>query len=72
MASFALDAQESQPASWVAHPGITGHEYGVYRFRKTFDLQAVPKQFRVQVSADNRYRLYVNGVSLLAGHSAPI
>jgi alpha-L-rhamnosidase len=67
LASFLLHAQESQPASWVAHPGITGHEYGVYHMRKTFGLQKVPEQFKVQISADNRYRLYVNGVSVLAG-----
>jgi len=62
-----LQAQEKQYASWVTHPDISGHEYGVYHFRKTFELQTVPEHFNVHVSADNRYRLYVNGVSVVAG-----
>ena len=65
--AFNLQAQEKQYASWVTHPGIPGHEYGVYHFRKNLELQAVPEHFNVHVSADNRYRLYVNGVSVVAG-----
>jgi hypothetical protein len=65
LASLSLHAQE--PASWVAHPGIGGQEYGVYHFRKTLELNTVPEHFNVQVSADNRYRLYINGVSVAAG-----
>jgi len=67
LASFSLHAQELQPASWVTHPGISGHEYGVYHFRKTVELDAEPERFNVHVSADNRYRLFVNGVSVMAG-----
>jgi alpha-L-rhamnosidase len=67
LVSFNLQAQEKQYASWITHPDISGHEYGVYHFRKTFELQAVPEHFNVHVSADNRYRLYVNGVSVAAG-----
>lgn len=48
-------------ARWISAPGITGQEYGVYHFRKTFDLAEKPGAFRVAVSADNRYKLYVNG-----------
>jgi alpha-L-rhamnosidase len=65
LASFNLHAQED--ASWITHPGITGHEYGVYHFRQTVELDEKPKHFNVHVSADNRYRLYVNGVSVIAG-----
>lgn len=65
--AFNLQAQEKQDAGWVTHPDITGHEYGVYHFRKTIELLAVPEQLNVHVSADNRYRLYVNGVSVVAG-----
>jgi len=67
LAAFNLQAEETQPVSWIAPPDILGHEYGVYHFRKTLELKAVPEQFNVQVSADNRYRLYVNGVSVVAG-----
>ena len=65
LASFDLHAQED--ASWITYPGITGHEFGVYHFRKTVELDEKPKHFSVHVSADNRYRLYVNGVSVIAG-----
>ena len=62
-----LPAQERQAPSWITHPDISGHGYGVYNFRKTIELQATPEHFNVHVSADNRYRLYVNGVSVAAG-----
>jgi hypothetical protein len=39
---------------------------GFFLFKKTFRLEAVPEKFIVHVSADNRYRLYVNGI--LVGH----
>ena len=37
LAVFTLQAQESQDASWIAPPNISGHEYGVYHFRKTVE-----------------------------------
>lgn len=37
------------------------YQYGVYHFRKTFSLATKPAQFVIHVSADNRYRLFVNG-----------
>lgn len=64
---FGLHAQAAEEASWIAHPGISGHEYGVYHFRKTLDLEKKPNELNVQVSADNRYRLFVNGVSVADG-----
>lgn len=67
LATSGVHAQEAQPASWVTSPGISGHEYGVYHFRKSLQLQDVPEQFRIHVTADNRYRLYVNGESVAAG-----
>lgn len=48
-------------ASWIAVPGEPLHDYGVYQFRKTFTLAAKPSSFIVHVSADNRYKLFVNG-----------
>ena len=48
-------------ASWITMPGKTGREYGVYHFRKNIDLPQAPAHFPIRVSADNRYRLYVNG-----------
>lgn len=49
------------PARWIAPPGVPLSEYGVYLFRKTFSLPARPEKFVVHLSADNRYRLFVNG-----------
>ena len=75
IAAFAapLDAQETRvfdgapPASWIAPPGVPGDSFTVFHARRTFDLTAVPARFVVHVSADNRYRLYVNGVQVSSG-----
>jgi alpha-L-rhamnosidase len=48
-------------ANWISCPGVSQRAYGVYHFRKTFVLAAAPGRFIVHVSADNRYRLFVNG-----------
>lgn len=47
-------------AKWISVPGETPTGYGVYLFRKTIDLKTVPSAFIVHVSADNRYKLYIN------------
>ena len=58
-----LSIYGNQPwaAKWIAPAGITGHEYGVYHFRKVIELAAKPDAFPINVSADNRYKLFVNG-----------
>lgn len=48
-------------ASWIAVPGASTQDYGVYYFRRTFHLDAMPARFPVYVSGDNRYKLFVNG-----------
>ena len=55
------------PASWISCPDIPGRAYGVYHFRKTFTLDNKPAQFVVHISADNRYRLFVNGAPVCYG-----
>ena len=47
-------------ASWIAVPNSSANDYGVYLFRKTVSLNTKPEKFLVHVSADNRYKLYVN------------
>lgn len=47
-------------ARWVG-PKEKANQYGVYHFRKSFTLKAKPHQFIIHLSADNRYRLFVNG-----------
>ncbi|MBD1393663.1 alpha-L-rhamnosidase-related protein [Mucilaginibacter glaciei] len=47
-------------AQWIAAPNEPAKGYGVYNFRKRVDLAAKPARFIIHVSADNRYKLYVN------------
>jgi len=47
-------------ASWIAVPGESPGGYGVYLFRKLIDLKTTPDSFVIHVSADNRYKLFVN------------
>lgn len=49
------------PAKWIDVPGISVQDYGVYHFRRTFELPTKPEHFIIHVSGDNRYELYVNG-----------
>ncbi|MCX6207311.1 MAG: alpha-L-rhamnosidase N-terminal domain-containing protein [Bacteroidetes bacterium] len=64
--SFSVYAQEidllHQPwkASWIAVPNTAANDYGVYVFRKKVSLNNKPENFLVHVSADNRYKLFVN------------
>ncbi|HZY39235.1 MAG TPA: alpha-rhamnosidase [Mucilaginibacter sp.] len=58
---------QSWKAYWIAAPGDAGRDYGVYYFRKTISLPAKPAGFVVKVSADNRYKLYVNGTLVSLG-----
>jgi alpha-L-rhamnosidase len=47
-------------ASWISVPDESPAGYGVYLFRKSFELPAKPASFVIHVSADNRYKLFVN------------
>lgn len=49
---------DSSYAEWISPP--TGNENGVFYFRKQVIISSVPDKFIIHVSADNRYRLYVN------------
>ena len=52
--------QKQWKASWIEVPGQSATGYGVYLFRKTMELPSKPVSFVVHVSADNRYKLFVN------------
>ncbi len=54
-------------ARWLTCPGESPKQYGIYHFRKTIDLPEAPASFIVHVSADNRYRLFVNGTPVCSG-----
>ncbi len=69
-----LDAWAERPgynngrwsAQWITSPEADP-DYGVYFFRKSLTLSEKPEQFIVHVSADNRYKLYVNGTQVSLG-----
>lgn len=48
-------------SKWITHPKIIGDEPGVYLFKKQIELPEKPGTFIINISADNRYVLYVNG-----------
>lgn len=48
-------------AHWISVPDEPQNTFGVYLFRKSFTVTAVPKDFIINITADNRYKLYVNG-----------
>lgn len=52
--------QKQWTASWIAVPGEQANSYGVYLFRKNIALAVKPSTFIIHVSADNRYKLFVN------------
>jgi hypothetical protein len=54
-------------ARWIAVPAASAFDYGVYHFRRVFDLPDKPASFVVHVSADNRYQLFVNGTRVVWG-----
>ena len=55
------------PAKWIAPSTSSLQNYGVFHFRKAFNIAEVPGEFVINISADNRYRLFVNGVAVTSG-----
>lgn len=54
-------------AEWITHPDASLTAYGIFYFRKIFELAKAPEEFIIHVSADNRYELYVNGSRVAMG-----
>lgn len=52
---------------WVPHYDDIERVGGIVLFRKTFHLVDIPSSCIVNVSADSRYRLFVNGTSVSFG-----
>lgn len=61
------DLKHTWKGLWITHPTASLSEYGVFHFRKTFNLESSPEEFIIHVSADNRYRLFVNGKEVAEG-----
>jgi alpha-L-rhamnosidase len=53
-------------AEWIT----AAEKNGVFYYRKTFTIHTIPDSFIVHVSADARYRLYVNGKQASWGPAA--
>jgi len=62
-----ISGQAPGDAPWISYPTASVTDYGVYHFRKAFDLEKVPAEFVIHVSADNRYHLFVNGERVCYG-----
>lgn len=60
-------ASEMWTAHWISVPDTAPQDYGVYYFRKDIELAAVPSDYIVHVTGDNRYKLYVNGTLVSLG-----
>ena len=54
-------------AHWIMHPTVQPQDHAIILFRKSFDLPSKPVTFVVHVSADNHYRLFVNGKYITRG-----
>lgn len=54
-------------ALWIYPLGADPHGYGVYHFRRVFDLERRPAVCAVRVTGDSRYQLYVNGARVCWG-----
>ncbi|NJO88058.1 MAG: hypothetical protein HC831_03150 [Chloroflexia bacterium] len=55
------------PAKWISYPENSNSGYGVYLFRKEISIITKPDKFIIHVSADNRYKLYINGIYVSNG-----
>ncbi|EAR14580.1 alpha-L-rhamnosidase-related protein [Robiginitalea biformata] len=54
-------------ARWISHPEDPGDTFGVFHFKKEIELDAKPDTFIIHISADNRYKLYINGTYVTFG-----
>jgi alpha-L-rhamnosidase len=69
-----VNGQQNAPlpfrsAMWIASSSGPQRDCGVYHFRRTFSLSTVPVAYRVRVSADSRFILFVNGKRVGEGPS---
>jgi alpha-L-rhamnosidase len=59
--------KKAWPAKWITCPAVNQRAYGIYHFRKKISLPAKPGKFMLHISADNRYRFFVNGQPVCFG-----
>jgi alpha-L-rhamnosidase len=52
---------------WITFSTHDAKVYAIYHFRKTFTLKTKPDKFSINISADNGYKLYINGYFINSG-----
>ncbi len=65
--STLIEGPRAYTSSWIMHPRVINNDHAVVLFRRTFILEELPPSFIIHISADNRYRLFVNGVYAAKG-----
>jgi hypothetical protein len=63
------EAEKRWKAQWITAAEVAERDEVVLHFRKTIELKQAPTKFVVDVSADNQFILYVNGVEVGRGPS---
>ena len=62
LAAAGSPAQAPEAGGWITHPAATAAARPiVLHFRRSVSLARVPRSYLVDVTADNRFTLYVNG-----------
>ena len=54
-------------AQWITLPNSDNEKSALYHFRKSINMESIPESYKVHISADNRYKLYVNGQLVSVG-----
>ena len=67
MAAAQVGAQTAD--GWISHAEFRSRTPVVLHFRRELELQRLPASLPVQVTADNRFILYVNGARVASGPS---
>lgn len=68
-ATDTLRANRAWNAQWIGLNALfdAGDYYGVYCFHKTITINTRPSSFYIHVSADNHYKLFINGTLVSVG-----
>jgi alpha-L-rhamnosidase len=55
------------PSHWITSSNDPDYTYSIYNFRKSIDLKHTYVSYKINISADNRYKLLVNGNFVATG-----
>ncbi len=58
-------------SAWITHPSAVYSDNRIYLFKKSFTLDAVPDSAPVKISAEARYKLFINGRRAAFGPCRP-